>query len=265
MSTVEKIVEQAYVATTQDHLAQLMGALADRLQAAHYCASRYGSADRGTTSQDFLCSLTPRQLVDHSEIDKRHPPSLDPVMQHLRTSSRPIFWDATSYHGSGQDAVYPLLNDVGFFAGVSVALHLSPAEHFIVGVAWDRPVPLDPRILSDLQMLAIYIWPAFRRTWEAMEFEQLAPAAPLTQRECECLYWVGRGMNDGLISQLLGISKRTVERTIQTAYRKLNAANRIEGAVTAARLGLTESFRLLHRGSRVASLARPVSVRLPTR
>jgi DNA-binding CsgD family transcriptional regulator len=57
----------------------------------------------------------------------------------------------------------------------------------------------------------------------------------LTPRELEVLTWASRGKSAWEIGQILGITKRTVDEHIQTATRKLGAANRTEAVAIAVR------------------------------
>jgi DNA-binding CsgD family transcriptional regulator len=55
----------------------------------------------------------------------------------------------------------------------------------------------------------------------------------LTPRELDVLTWVARGKTASEIGEILGITKRTVDEHVQTAVRKLGAANRTQAVVRA--------------------------------
>ena len=57
----------------------------------------------------------------------------------------------------------------------------------------------------------------------------------LTNRERECLTWIGLGKTDWEIGKILGISKRTVRYHIENAIRKLNASTRLQAVILAIR------------------------------
>ena len=61
---------------------------------------------------------------------------------------------------------------------------------------------------------------------EIVETIQAPMQHPLTRRELEVLTWVARGKSAWETAEILGISKRTVDEHVQTATRKLGAANR---------------------------------------
>jgi len=58
---------------------------------------------------------------------------------------------------------------------------------------------------------------------------------PLTKRELEVLVWSSKGLSARDIGQMLDIAKRTVDEHVQTATRKLGAANKTEAVAIALR------------------------------
>lgn len=75
-------------------------------------------------------------------------------------------------------------------------------------------------------------------------FKRTGPAAPeddLTGREREVLGLIGRGLRNGEVAELLGISENTVAGYIKDIYRKLGISSRDEASWHAARLGLGEA------------------------
>jgi len=60
----------------------------------------------------------------------------------------------------------------------------------------------------------------------------------LTPRELEVLRWVANGKSAWEIGEILEITKRTVDEHVQTAVRKLNAANRTHAVALALRDGI---------------------------
>lgn len=62
----------------------------------------------------------------------------------------------------------------------------------------------------------------------------------LTPREREVLGWVARGKSASGVADILKIAKRTVDEHVQTAIRKLGAANRTHAVAIALRDGIIE-------------------------
>ena len=65
-------------------------------------------------------------------------------------------------------------------------------------------------------------------------------AFSLTSREIEVLQWVARGKPAWEIGEILQIKKRTVHEHVQTAVRKMGAANRIHAVAMAIRDRIVE-------------------------
>ncbi len=68
----------------------------------------------------------------------------------------------------------------------------------------------------------------------------MASASPkkplnLTPREREVLVWSSKGMSARDVGLVLDIAKRTVDEHVQTAARKLGAANKTEAVAIAIR------------------------------
>ena len=62
--------------------------------------------------------------------------------------------------------------------------------------------------------------------------------ADLTRREMDVLRLVVEAKTNGEIGMLLGISEKTVEKHLDTIFRKLGVASRVEAAVLAVRSDL---------------------------
>lgn len=58
----------------------------------------------------------------------------------------------------------------------------------------------------------------------------------LTGREAEVLVWIARGKANKDIGDILGLSPRTVNKHLETVYRKLGVENRASAAVLASRV-----------------------------
>jgi DNA-binding NarL/FixJ family response regulator len=68
--------------------------------------------------------------------------------------------------------------------------------------------------------------------------EPLTKQEHLTERECDTLQLIAKGLNVPRIAVLLGISKHTVAGYVRDVYRKLNLSSRAEAAMAAAQRGL---------------------------
>ena len=70
--------------------------------------------------------------------------------------------------------------------------------------------------------------------------ESRAARPALSPREREVLTWAARGKSAWETATILGITSRTVDKHIQTAFRKLGATNRTHAVAIALRERLIE-------------------------
>ena len=65
-------------------------------------------------------------------------------------------------------------------------------------------------------------------------------SADLTEREVECLSWIGEGKTSDEIAIILSLSTHTVNHYLISATKKLNTVNRMHAITTAVRLGILD-------------------------
>ena len=68
---------------------------------------------------------------------------------------------------------------------------------------------------------------------QQQQTQQLQQALSLTAREAEVLLWIGRGKANRDISEILGISPRTVNKHLEQVFEKLGVENRASAAARA--------------------------------
>jgi DNA-binding CsgD family transcriptional regulator len=166
----------------------------------------------------------------------------DPVMQHLKTSNRPIAWNRSTYACQGRELMWDQQAVFGYKAGISAVLHLPCGEHFVLGVMRDEPLPKDEARLADwvaqIHLLTVYAYEAGARVLRAPREPQFSNQ--LSQRERECLLWTAEGKTAWEIGRILSLSERTVAGQLSSAMRKLECVNKQQAVVKALRLGLLD-------------------------
>jgi LuxR family transcriptional regulator/LuxR family quorum-sensing system transcriptional regulator CciR len=70
-----------------------------------------------------------------------------------------------------------------------------------------------------------------------------ARAADLSPREREVLGWIARGKSNGVIAEIMGVSRHTVDTMIRRIFEKLGVADRTSAVLR----GVGEGMVLLHR------------------
>lgn len=166
----------------------------------------------------------------------------DPVMQHCKTSGRPIIWDQSTYLKAGHEDLWEQQAAYGYCTGISMALHMPEGRHFQFGVDRDQALPKDPqtlsRLVADLQLFAVYAQEGAARVLMPPPPEPEDAAARLTPRELEALRWTLEGKTAWEVGKILSISERTAVFHVNNAMHKLNCVTKHQAALKAQRMGL---------------------------
>lgn len=85
----------------------------------------------------------------------------------------------------------------------------------------------------DLRLIAFYVHHFAEQLDSGVDGTDERPYAPLTDREKECLLWLGRGLRTDAIADRLGIASVTVDLHFKGARRKLGAVTREEALAKA--------------------------------
>lgn len=196
------------------------------------------------------------QIMDDLEAAK-----IDPVSQHLKSSSLPLVWGRDFYANAGAEQMWELYASYGMSSGIAQALHLGQGRHLCLGfecgeAAVEMLGDLSVQ-LSTFQLYSAYALEAARRvlfplantlpdgpsrTWNALEITPvvsgLPPSSKLTQREIDCLRWSSIGKTGWEIGKILDISEDTVKKHFRSIEEKLECANRQHAIACAIRHGL---------------------------
>jgi LuxR family transcriptional regulator, quorum-sensing system regulator BjaR1 len=157
----------------------------------------------------------------------------DPIARLARRSQMPFQWDKSSYAHEQDPRVFEVMRRAADFRiarGFVVPIHgrvSGPAVVSMSGVRLDVPPASKPAI----HLIALY---AFDRVCRLCPSPRL-PKPRITAREREVLVWVTQGKSAWQIGEILNIAKRTVDEHVQTACRKLGAANRTQAVAIALR------------------------------
>jgi DNA-binding CsgD family transcriptional regulator len=170
--------------------------------------------------------------------------TIDPVVRHTTSSHTvPLVWnDIDPESNPHADLVREFMSeaaDFGLVSGVSFPVHGQQGETAILSLASReyhvRACARIVRVMPIGQLLAGYIHEAALRVF--CEGKVLLHRPDLTERERECLLWAAEGKTSWDISQILGISERTVLFHLQNAAQKLNVSNRAQAVARAVAQG----------------------------
>lgn len=154
----------------------------------------------------------------------------DPTISYCHHNTRPVTWDRLPLKDSTGTAKRIMAEaiDHGIRSGVSIPLHGAHGEAGMLNFASSRLAQETSRhlieVLPFLHLLSSFVHEACRRVLWTDDVG--TEKNPLTEREKECLLWSAEGKTSWEISQILGISERTVIFHMQNAAEKLDVCNR---------------------------------------
>ena len=175
---------------------------------------------------------------------------VSPIGAVCRVTTRPFSWSAVTMTALAEELGgrsargWHLTPERGIAGGISVPVHLPRCG--IGSVTWTtRDTDLDlEAILSDHGDLLRLAALGFMDLVYAGRAEDLGEpyAAPLSEREIECLTWVALGRTDGDIAALIHRSPTTARFHVENAMNKLGARNRAQAVAIACQLGLIHAI-----------------------
>ena len=162
----------------------------------------------------------------------------EPVLKAAERTSSGFLWSRLHEHvplGPRERDYMARAASHGLGEGFTVPNHV-PGEtlgscHFAVR----RPEDLPRENLPAVQALGCFAFEAARRIlqerWQPAD--QYLSAAPLTDRQRDCVLYAARGKSDSVIAQLLNIRPKTVNEHIEAAKRRYLVATRAQLVVRA--------------------------------
>ena len=122
----------------------------------------------------------------------------------------------------------------GLLRGLGAACYGPHGRSGFLGGAWlDRQAP-DNITLQRFQAIG---QASFRRYCQLVDGERNIPA--LSNRELDVMSWMCAGKSNGVIAQLLGISRSTVDVYVRRIFQKLSVSDRTAACLKGYSLGLT--------------------------
>jgi LuxR family transcriptional regulator, quorum-sensing system regulator CciR len=171
---------------------------------------------------------------------------VSPIGAVCRRATRPFSWDAArmtllAKATAGRSAgAWHLTPERGIYGGISVPVHLPGCgTGSVTWVTRDPHLNLEARLSEHEDLLRLAAYRFMDIVYAGREDAGDSPsAAPLSERELECLTWAALGRTDGEIAALLNRSPTTVRFHVENAMRKLGARNRVQAVAIACQLGL---------------------------
>jgi DNA-binding CsgD family transcriptional regulator len=170
--------------------------------------------------------------------DQQKLPTRSPALLGARERLKPFtFVQICEHQPAEQRAIWAAIREWGWQNGFVVPVH-GPAGYFsYVSIASpERDLDLSPANRADIQVFALLSHDRCHALSDPGERRD--PCEALSARELECLRWVAAGKTDWEIGAILSIAATTAKFHVDSARRKLGAANRPHAVAMLALRGL---------------------------
>lgn len=117
----------------------------------------------------------------------------------------------------------------------------APLQNWIKELDVSSSVTLSPLILVHDEKRLVIRASLLEKNRRTLLLRETAPTSGpdrleslgLSKREAEVLYWIAEGKGNSEVAVILGVSKRTIEKHLESVYKKLHVENRMSAMVVA--------------------------------
>lgn len=176
-----------------------------------------------------ILNSCPEEWIEH--YNKAGMIARDPVIAAARRQTTPIRWSEVRGTDEQMDVMVEAAK-CGLRSGVSYPLHGPRGEHGVLSFITERWRPgFYIEMAPTLAMVVPFVLEA------AVRVCRPAGSAGLKVIEADCLFWVSEGKSSAEIAIILGIPERTITHHLNSATKKLGAANRYNAVAKAMASG----------------------------
>ena len=192
-------------------------------------------------SEHIIISNYPVEWLQKYESEKLF--TVDPVVKYVINHQNAIFWDSfvdlDGYNSPEQLDFLELASSFGLVSGCSIPCN-SYGHYAVFSMAANSKAKLSNmnEYLPFNHFYANQLLESVLRV--NVESETTAMRDDFSDREMECLFWGSEGKTAWEISQILGISERTVVFHFTNATAKLDAVNRQHAISKALMYGIVK-------------------------
>lgn len=173
---------------------------------------------------------------------------IDPVLIEVRRRASGLLWPdglSQAMLEGNQGAIIDAARRHGIRKGFTVPVNVPGEPEGSVSFATRSTRRIGRERLLIASAIAEETFDAMRRL--AGFDTRPEPAAAITERERECIYWIAHGKGARDIAEILGIALETVRTYVKRAYRKLGSPNnRAQLVHEALRLGVIDFAPTCH-------------------
>lgn len=168
---------------------------------------------------------------------------VDPILAFTLRTTRAYCWDDIAHSVEFTPSQVALLDEckrVGVHSITAVPIREPNGRCTVIGVSSRHADRRDPRRAKVVHAFCAQTWDRYAQLthYPLESSERDCIAAALTGKELEILNWMKHGKSNTDISEILGLSIKTIEYHASNIFRKLGAANRVTAVVIAIRDGL---------------------------
>jgi LuxR family transcriptional activator of conjugal transfer of Ti plasmids len=239
MRLFQDFIDDLEGATDENRLRAVMGRVAEAMQLPVFAYLGLGEGSPGTKKPVVFGSYSPRWVGHY--VDVRYD-RIDPVLVSANTGLLPFQWGGQAYIDAlsrDQQQIFSESRQFGIRQGFTIPIHDKLGQVATLNFATDENFRLFEMNVREngptLHLMAIYFHAYVRRHLQGIAL----PGRPsLSPREVQCLQWFARGKDSYAISELLGISRRTVIFHFQNAKARLGVVTLQQAVVEAMTRGL---------------------------
>lgn len=176
----------------------------------------------------------PTEWVAHFSDQGYH--RYDPIFETANRWSRPFLWSEGGFLArldDNQKKVLVEATEVGLANGLTIPIRGEDALPASCSLVPDRD-GVSPEALSLAHKMAVFVHERARRL---VAKDVMARAPRLTHKERRCLTLSALGKSDWVISTMLGVSEKAINRTIERAKTRLGVATRTQAIMLALHTG----------------------------
>ncbi|RYE60203.1 MAG: hypothetical protein EOO82_03480 [Oxalobacteraceae bacterium] len=197
----------------------------------HYCFMSPSGVQAKAFTEKVMLQNWPKGWFQQYVQSNFHPK--DPVASFCRSQVRPFPWSSVPIPDTdpmAQEIMAVSSEDYRMRHGYCVPIYGLHGHEATISLA-GREIDDDKAAASAVEMISIYAFSSLA------QLKSVSRRKALTPREREIVSWTAYGKTSWDISVILSISEDTVNKTMTSAMRKLNAHTRAQAVAESIRLG----------------------------
>lgn len=218
-------------AETQESLGRRVAQSLARFGYEHYCFMSPSGSRQKAFTEKVMIQNWPKGWFQQYVQSNFHPK--DPVASFCRSQTKPFPWSSAPIPDAdplAHEIMAVSAEDYRMRHGYCVPIYGLHGHEATISLA-GREIDGDRDAVSAVEMISIYAFTSLAKV------RSVSNRKTLTPREREIVSWTASGKTSWDISVILSISEDTVNKTMASAMRKLNANTRAQVVAESIRLG----------------------------